>query len=388
VIYLTLFGTTTGLEVLHLPIGSTSLPIKFEDAWIEISSNMATLRPERDVLVLNRRQINDHVATWVGLYRPAREIGYDRPGSFYGAGAWLIDQVADVTILIETLKNLADQLQALAMNGERFVKRIVDIHSQLVPPDQISNLSSSLSNVAAGCNVSGETIFIATNNSYSEVLNWAQQAQSASKFSRIIIGSPNQAPELASGSSIQIFSGLTFAIDAAYQKSNAEFHNALLQNKSTIQQYDQLLEKLRKEKDDFDQTLKLQNLQVQDAHTSADKWMKYCQELESEKVLLLNKIAFYQQKSQGSKQIKAKTSSNENNPADKKIYFEDESLTPLEYLLRIATAVLAVAIIVVFFKSIWPEKACAISSIFCQADNENKLRNSSPEPSKIEPWQP
>lgn len=382
VINLTLFGTTTGLEVLHLPIGSNNLPVKFEDAWIEISPNMATLRADRDVVVLSRRNINGHIGTWIGLYRPAREIGYDRPGSFYGAGAWVIDKVADVTCLIETLKNLANQLQTLAMNGDRFVKRINDIHSQLVPPEQITSLSASLSNVANGCDPSGETIFIASSNSFSELLEWGQRAQSASKFSKIIIGSTEQIPESASGSSIKVFKTLAFAIDAAYQKFDAEFHDAQLLHKSTVQQYEQILLKHKSERDLINQTLAAHDMQLQQVQLRADKCLKAFRDLESENDHLQIKLEQYQRALQGSKPVKIKYQKDENKPQVKSTQVEDDDLNRNDLLFWAMIVFVFISLFVSVVKTVATEENCFLWKFYCQAPIGKKSNNAYEEPAE------
>ena len=372
VINLTLFGTTTGLEVLHLPIGSRSLPVKFEDAWIEISPNMATLRAERDVVVLSRRNLNGHIATWIGLYRPAREIGYDRHGSFYGAGAWMIDQVADVACLIETLKNLANQLKTLAMNGDRFVKRINEIHQQLVPPEQIANLTASLTNATNGCDPAGETIFIEASNSFSELLEWGQRAPSASKFSKIIVGNSDQIPESASGSSIKVFKTLALAIDAACQKFDAELHNEQLRHKSTVQQYEQVLSKYKSEREAIEQTLAAHDMQLQQAQVRTDQYLKAYREKESENNHLLIKLEEYQRVSQGKKPVKIKYQMDEKKPHVEFIPNEDDASTSNGLLFWLTLIFLLSSFAVVGVKLLATADNCFLWKFSCQAPIEKK----------------
>ena len=381
-INLTLFGTTTGLEVLHLPIGSNNLPVRFEDAWIEISPNMATLRPERDVVVLSRRNLNGHIATWIGLYRPAREIGYDRPGSFYGAGAWVIDKVADVTCLIETLKNLANQIKALAMNGDRFVKRINEIHPQLVPPEQIATLTASLSNATNGCDPTGETIFIEASNSFSDLLDWGQRAQSASKFSKIIIGNSDQVPESASGSSIKVFKTLAFAIDAACQKFDTELHNEQLRHKSTVQQYEQILSKYKSEREVIDQTLAAHDIQLQHVQARADKYLKAYRELESENNHLQIKLEQYQRASQGTKPVKIKYQMDEKKPQVEFKSIEGHESITNDLLFWVTLIFLLSSIAVVGVKLVATEENCFLWKFSCQAPIDKKSNKQYGEPNE------
>lgn len=383
VINLTLFGTTTGLEVLYLPIGSSNLSVKFEDAWIEISPNMATLRAERDVVVLSRKNLNGHIATWIGLYRPAREIGYDRPGSFYGAGAWIIDKVADVTCLIETLKNLANQIKVLAMNGDRFVKRISEIHPQLVPPKQIASLTASLTNATNGCDPSGESIFIQSSNSFSELLEWGQRAQSACKFSKIIIGNSDQIPESAFGSSIKVFKTLAFAIDAACQKFDAELHNEQLRHKSTVQQYEQILSKYKNEREVIDQTLAAHDIKIQQVQVRADQCLKAYRELESENKHLQITLEQYQRASQVTKPVKIKYQMDEKKPQVEFKSIEDHSSIRNDLLFWVTLIFLLSSIAVVGVRLVATEENCFLWKFSCKAPMENKSNKQYGEPIEV-----
>ncbi len=380
-INLTLFGTTTGLEVLHLPIGANSLPIKFEDTWIEISPSIATLRPDKDVVVLNRRQINQHVATWIAVYRPIREIGYDRPGSFYGAGAWIVDHVIDVTSLLDTLNNLANQIRSLAIEGDRFVKRLIDIRSQLAPPDQIAKLSASLSPLVTGCSPSGENIFITANNSSVEVLEWGQRAQSASEFSKIIIGNSDQAPSSVSSSSMQVFRTLAHAIEGAYQKSYADHQNVHLQYKSNIQQFEKQLAKLKNERAEIDHKLAAHDMELLQAESRTNKWMKECQDLGRENTQLINQITHYQRGANLDSSPRKVVQSSDKTSDWKPIPIEDDSWTANDY---ISWGIVFLSIILALFigsKFLPTEKNCAFLNLGCSSSNKPP-KNSSLEQEK------
>jgi len=253
VINLTLFGTTTGLEVLHLPLGTTKLPIKLEDAWIEISPSLVTLKAEKEVLILNRRLVGEHVATWIGLYKPAREIGYDRTGGFYGAGAWIIDHVIDVTVLYELLTNLVGQISATAMTGDRFTKRINDIQSNLTQPSQISLLADSLSNINGGCHPAGDVAFVTSTSNSLEVLDWAQRAQSAMVFSKVVIGTLSEVPD--AGSSTRVFRSLSIAIEVAFQTKDAELQKFKKELQIKTNQFEIGIDSERSQKTTIEQAL-------------------------------------------------------------------------------------------------------------------------------------
>jgi hypothetical protein len=266
------------------------------------------------------------------------------------------------------------------MNGDRFVKRINDIHSQLVPPDQIASLSASLSNSANGCDPSGETIFIATNNSFSELLDWGQRAQSASKFSKIIIGNSDQIPESSSGSSIKVFKTLAFAIDAAYQKFDAEFRNAQLHHKSTLQQYEQSLENFKSERVLIDQQLAAHDMQLQQVQVRADNYLKALRELESEKNHLQIKLEKYQQALQSTKPVKIKYQKDENKTQVKFIQKEDDSFPWNDVLFWFTLIFVSISFIVVVVKTVATEENCFLWKFSCQAPIEKKSNNSYGEP--------
>jgi len=216
VISLSLFGTTTGLEVLTSPLSNTA-PFKFEEAWIGISLSQLTPQPNKDAFVVFRKSAGNQLVTWVGLYRPAREIGYDRPGCFYGAGAWIVDCVADANILANTLWEMANQIQSKAMNGDRFVKKIADAGAEFSPPSHKSSLLASLAAIKSGLKSEGETAFIVEAANPIHVIEWAQLAPSASHFSKVVIGTTDQRPSSGQSSAIKPFMSLSLAIDHSYQ---------------------------------------------------------------------------------------------------------------------------------------------------------------------------
>jgi len=258
-IILSLFGTTTGLEVLHLPLESRPATLKFEDAWIEISPSQANVSNDKDLFVVLRKIIGPHTATWIGLYRLAREIGYDRPGSFFGAGAWIVEDAVDVRILVEVLQDLSSQIQSKAMNGDRFVKRINDSRSEITQPEQLSNLTKSRSKVTAGCHPNGESGFIVTSQNPFEVIDWAQRALSASNFSKIIIGTNDQTPEAGTRSSINTYRSLAFAIEASYQRKAAEHQSTRNELNISTQENTKKISKLQDETSHLKQLLESAN---------------------------------------------------------------------------------------------------------------------------------
>jgi hypothetical protein len=227
VIILTLFGTTTGLELLNLPLANNIPPLKLEDAWIGVNSSQLTLHSDKDSYLIFRRSVSGHLVTWIGLYRPIREMGYDRAGSFYGAGAWIIDGVVDAKILIALLREMIDQVNSIAVQGDRFVKKLNDVKAQFTAPSQVSSLISSRSKLNAGVKPEGESGFIIDPTVPLDVIEWAQRASSANYFSKILIGTADNVPDAGQSSTFKIFPSLSMAIETAYLRNISEARNRI-----------------------------------------------------------------------------------------------------------------------------------------------------------------
>lgn len=234
-IILTLFGTTVGLKVLRLPLAPPPATLKLEDAWIEITSSQLTVRPDKDAFVVFRKMVGPHLATWIGLYRKAREIGYDRSGGFYGAGAWLIDTTADTKLLKTVINNLADQIRSLAMDGDRFTQCILDTRASFAQPAQTAELVATLSRVTGGCSPGGVNAFVIGGTNPTEVIDWAHRGMSSSAFSKVIVGAHDQVPAGGVSSSTQLFPSLSLAIEGAYRRDVTSIRNELAQSKAQAQ---------------------------------------------------------------------------------------------------------------------------------------------------------
>ncbi len=235
-IILTLFGTTSGLELLHSPLASIPSTLKLDDAWVGINGSHATLLEDRDVHIVLRKSVGRHTATWIGLYRPARELGYDRPGGFYGAGAWLIDCATDAKQLTDALRDMAGQIQAKVMRGGRFVNQIADSSAEFAPPSQAGSLLASVSAIQGGCNPDGESAFVVAGADFLEVIDWAQRAPSASPFAKIIVSGPDQVPSARAGAGFSVFQSLAHVIDNSYQRLSNELHSERMRSSLLAQE--------------------------------------------------------------------------------------------------------------------------------------------------------
>lgn len=226
-IVLSLFGTTTGLEAQHFMPGKDASPIKIDNTWVEVSPNQVALRSDADCYLLQRRNQDEKILTWVGLYRSAREIGYDRQGGFYGAGVWLIDITVDARTLLEVLANLANQVRDKALTNGKFIKRIADIRSEISMPPQLGALASTLGNLAGGgCSASGALAFVVGTDQAPDIIEWAQKSRTAELFSTVFVGSADQyVANKTEFQQIYKFNGLQEAIDAAYVKRVNDLSN-------------------------------------------------------------------------------------------------------------------------------------------------------------------
>jgi uncharacterized protein YlxW (UPF0749 family) len=218
-----LFGVPAGLEVHRIAIGEES-QIKFEDSWVDISPDDVVLSGDQNIFRIFRLNVAGKVLTWVGLYRAATEIGPNRGGGFYGAGLWLIDAKVSAQTVYEVIVSLADQIRDLALKNGKFVKKISDIRSAIIPPPQVAQLVSSREKLTGGVTLKdkdGEQAFIADPQNVLAIIDWAQSGASAGFYKQVIIASENhfvsQQRQYSKG--FELFSSVAVAADAAYQAS-------------------------------------------------------------------------------------------------------------------------------------------------------------------------
>lgn len=89
---------------------------------------------------------NQHVHTWIGLYRPLRESrNSDRIGGYVGVGVWLIDVVCEAPSLVRLLVSVQDMIAERLIRGGVFVSGL----GALTPGDFI-DLTRRANDVAIG----------------------------------------------------------------------------------------------------------------------------------------------------------------------------------------------------------------------------------------------
>ena len=137
---LSLFGKTAGLEIVTFPKGKRTP----DSSWIGISAADVSLKPDADVLLIRRDRSQQETVTWIGIYRKAYEIGGVREGSFFGAGVWLFDSVADGGALLAVLRHLVAVIERFAIRDGSFALSLSDIESKVGLPDVKESLLNPL----------------------------------------------------------------------------------------------------------------------------------------------------------------------------------------------------------------------------------------------------
>ena len=216
-----LFGVPAGLEVHHIPIGEDAR-IKIDDAWVDISLDEAALTGDQTIIRTFRRSTSGRILTFVGVYRPAREIGPNREGGFYGAGLWIIDASISSHLILAVIIHLADQIRDLAMVNGKFLKKIADVRSAITPPPQVAKLVSNRVQLRAGLSIKsgeGKKAFITDTHNVVSIIDWAQCDSSAKIFEMVIVAPVEQYVPKKSTYSIgfERYDTLLLAIQSAYE---------------------------------------------------------------------------------------------------------------------------------------------------------------------------
>lgn len=194
---LCLFGVSAGLQTRHMPLcnNNDSFP-KTEDSWIEISTRDIIFEGDAEITMIARRQTSSHVMTWIGLYRPAREVHLNRSGGYYGAGMWLIDSAISGQVAIKLVVSLADQLRDNALLDGRFIKNVTELNlSDFKLPRHTSDILNACYSVKGlgGIIPGSATQAIITDKAKtSPILDWAQRSKTADFFGSVLIVSPER----------------------------------------------------------------------------------------------------------------------------------------------------------------------------------------------------
>lgn len=179
-----IFGTTSGFEIHTL----TRLPLGLEDLAFAIKRNEVELSDRHFCVKTFRLRVNSEVFTWIGLYRKAFEIGFSREGGYYGAGVWLAEITVDSRLAMDVLRDLADQVNALAIEGGRFQRPLSDIVSNIQIPQSLIPLKESTERYQAGGMLpdAAQGAYVCQHESLWQIAEFGQNNVLAERFSSII----------------------------------------------------------------------------------------------------------------------------------------------------------------------------------------------------------
>lgn len=216
-----LFGVSAGLEIRHMPLGNNLIP-KTEDSWIDISTRDIIFEGDAEITMISRRQTPSHVLTWIGLYRPAREVHLNRSGGYYGAGMWLIDSAIPGQVARQLVVSLADQLRDNALLDGRFIKNVTELNlSNFKLPRHTSDILNECSSVKGLGGIipgSATQAIITDRANTSPILDWAQRSKTAEFFGSVLIVSTERLSPVDEQTSrrSRTFNSIPAAIDFVY----------------------------------------------------------------------------------------------------------------------------------------------------------------------------
>jgi hypothetical protein len=182
-----IFGTTSGFEIHTL----TRLPLGLEDLAFAIKRDDVELSDRHFCVKTFRLRVNSEVFTWIGLYRKAFEIGFSREGGYYGAGVWLAEITVDSRLAMDVLRDLADQVNALAIEGGRFQRPLSDIVGNIQIPQSLIPLKESTERYQAGGMLpdAAQGAYVCQHESLWQIAEFGQNNVLAERF-RSIIAAP------------------------------------------------------------------------------------------------------------------------------------------------------------------------------------------------------
>ena len=264
-----IFGTTSGFEVV--PLIGEKMPL--EDILLECSSSeMEICGGESFCVARYNSGVGGGEVTWIGLYRPAKEIGRSRPGGYFGAGVALVDSKAEPALIVNLLRTLVDKVRALALVDDQFAKKLIDVKSAIVLPPEyrlLKDAAQVLTQSDGGLYPGGEVGFVAEESEgLLELIRWAQQGESAEVFAKIFIGSNASRPASRS----------TIPQRNIYQNFNAAAYDS--QQRLDIKNKDKLILKLTKERTRSDENI--------------DNYIKQLKSKEDEEKKLITEISAVQ----------------------------------------------------------------------------------------------
>jgi hypothetical protein len=189
---ISLIGVTPEFEIVSFG----KLPFQLADDWIIVSPGEVELAKGQSLYLVSRRQVDQYTLTWIGLYRYAKELGGNRTGGYYGAGIWLVDQVASGNHVVKLLALLAEQVNLLAMQNDQFLRPLSSIQEHIrFPKIEIDQVKQSRTNLTNGCGLNIDN-FARAYLDFSEIGNalnmgwfvdWIQIGTNFTEYGRVLL---------------------------------------------------------------------------------------------------------------------------------------------------------------------------------------------------------
>lgn len=201
-----IFGTSNGFEIQTL----TKVPLNIDSMVFAVTRSEVELSANDECVKMFRARSKSDIHTWIGVYRKAYEIGFSREGGYYGAGLWLAGITVNARIALEVLKDLADQVNRLALSDGQFKRPLSSIADDMQAPAGLGPLKeSSAAYLRGGLSVEAlPTAYFPQYGSPREMVDWAQTAIFGENFRALIVGPEGGFPK-APSSRLEFYSDLT-----------------------------------------------------------------------------------------------------------------------------------------------------------------------------------
>jgi hypothetical protein len=249
-----------------------------EDLAFAITRSEVELSDRDQCVKTFRLRVKSEIFTWIGLYRKAYEIGFSREGGYYGAGVWLAGITVNARLVLDVLKDLADQMNALAIVGSQFQRPLSDIIDDMIIPSSLMPLKESSARYLRGGLLPDAMpgAYICQSGSHREIIDWAQNDVLAEKFRSIIIAPDASFPRGAS-SRLERFADLNEVVRKL--ESDLSIKIARLENdKLALQKHVEIIES----------ELASAQLKTQKFAQEVEQWKGRCDKLERQRLRYLD----------------------------------------------------------------------------------------------------
>lgn len=146
---ISMFGVTHGAEIITFSSEKEFPPLTREAHWVDLPIYLNDgIARSAEIYIVKRIHTKMGLLTWVGYYRHAVGIGLKRPGGYYGAGVWLLNTIAQGKAIVALLPLIADQIKALAMDGDNFHSSLEKIGGKVnFPQEEVNIIARSFAEV-------------------------------------------------------------------------------------------------------------------------------------------------------------------------------------------------------------------------------------------------